>query len=108
MTSKDPFPIKLRVPHEIVAFIGGCHPQLKRKIRAGLRHTIAEPESGKPLKDDLEGLKSYRISRFRIVYRISSKRIIDIVTIGPRRTIYEETYRLIKKEAQTFPNETKS
>jgi mRNA interferase RelE/StbE len=100
MTSKVPFPIKLRVPHEIVAFIRGCHPQLKRKIRAGLQHIVSEPESGKSLRDELEGLKSYRISRFRIVYRISAKRIIDIVAIGPRRTIYEETYRLIKKEVE--------
>ena len=98
MRPKDPVQIKLKVPHEIVAFIRGCHPQLKRKIRAGLRHIMTEPESGKSLKDELEGLKSYRISRFRIVYRISAKRIIDIVAIGPRRTIYEETYRLIKKE----------
>ena len=86
------------MPHEIVAFIRGCHPQLKRKIRAGLRHIVTEPDSGKPLKDELEGLKSYRISKFRVVYRISTKRIIDIFAIGPRRTIYEETYRLIKKE----------
>jgi mRNA interferase RelE/StbE len=99
MTSKDPFRIKLRLPHEIVAFIRGCHPQLKRKIRARLRHIVTEPESGKSLKGDLEGLKSYRIRRFRINYRKSSKRIIDIVAIGPRRTIYEETYRIIKKQA---------
>ena len=98
MTSKDPFQVKLKVPHEVVAFIRGCHPQLKRKIRAGLRHIVTEPDSGKPLKDELEGLKSYRISKFRVVYRISTKRIIDIFAIGPRRTIYEETYRLIKKE----------
>ena len=91
--------IKLRVPVEIVAFIRGCHPQLKRKIRAGLQRILTEPESGKSLKDELEGLKSYRISRFRIIYRISSKKIIDVVTIGPRKTIYEETYRIIKKES---------
>jgi mRNA interferase RelE/StbE len=99
MTSQDSTRIKLRVPDEIVALIRGCHPQLKGKIRAGLRHIIVEPESGKSLKDDLDGLKSYRISRFRIVYRISSKRMIDVVAIGPRRTIYEETYKIIKKEA---------
>lgn len=90
--------MKLRVPGEIVALIRGCHPRLKRKIRAGLRHITAEPESGKSLKDNLEGLKSYRTSRFRIIYRVSSRRIIDIVAIGPRKTIYEETYRIIKNE----------
>ena len=91
--------IKLRVPDEIVIFIRSCHPQLKRKIRAGLQHIVSEPESGKSLKDELEGLKSYRISRFRIIYRISSKHTIDIVAVGPRKTIYEETYRIIKKES---------
>jgi mRNA interferase RelE/StbE len=91
--------LKLRVPVDIVGFIRGCHPQLKRKIRAGLQHIVTEPESGKSLKDELKGLKSYRISRFRIIYRISSKKIIDVVAIGPRKTIYEETYRIIKKES---------
>ena len=91
--------LKLRVPVEIVTFIRGCHPKLKRKIRAGLQQIVTEPESGKSLKDELEGLKSYPISRFRIIYRISSKQTIDIVAVGPRKTIYEETYRIIKKES---------
>ncbi len=91
--------LKLRVPDEIVAFIRGCHPQLKRKIKAGLQHIVTEPESGKSLRDELEGLNSYRISRFRIIYRISSKQTIDIVAIGPRKPIYAETYRIIKKES---------
>ena len=99
MASKYRSQKKLRVPDEIVALIRGCHPQLKRKIRAGLRQIVIEPEAGRSLKDELEGLRSYRISRFRIIYRISSKQIIDVVTIGPRKTIYEETYRIIKKEA---------
>ena len=99
MASKDRIRRKLRVPDEVVALIRGCHPQLKRKIRAGLRHILIEPESGKSLKDDLTGLKSYRISKFRIIYRISSKQTIEIVAVGPRRSIYEETYRIIKKES---------
>ncbi len=98
MAAKERTPKKLRVPDEIVALIRGCHPRLKRKIRAGLQHIVTDPESGKSLKDDLESLKSYRISRFRIIYRISSKQTIDVVAVGPRKTIYEETYKIIKKE----------
>ena len=98
MVPKERIQMKLRVPDDIVALIRGCHPDLKGKIRAGLRHIMAEPEFGKWLKDELEGLQSYRISRFRIIYRRSSPQIIDIVAIGPRKTIYEETYRIIKKE----------
>ena len=99
MASKDRIRRKLRVPDEIVALIRGCHPQLKRKIRAGLQHIVNEPEIGKSLKDELQGLKSYQISRFRIIYRISSKQTVDIIAVGPRKTIYEETYRIIKKES---------
>ena len=101
MASKHRIQRKIRVPDEIVALIRGCHPKLKRKIRAGIRHIMTEPESGKSLKDELEGLKSYPVSRFRIIYRISSKQIIDIIAVGPRRTIYEETYRIIKKESNS-------
>ena len=74
MASNDRIQKKLRVPDEIVALIRGCHPQLKRKIRAGLRHIVTEPDSGKSLKDELVGLRSYRISRFRIICRTSSKK----------------------------------
>lgn len=98
MASKDRIRRKLRVPDEIAALVRGCHPQLKRKIKAGLRNILTDPESGKSLKDELEGLKSYRISRFRIIYRISSEQTIDIVAVGPRKMIYEETYRIIKKD----------
>ena len=101
MVLKDPIRRKLRMPAEVVVLIRGCHPQLKRKIRAGLRHIVTEPDSGKSLKDELEGLKSYQISRFKIIYRLSSKQTIDIVAIGPRKAIYEETYRIIKKESNS-------
>ena len=100
MASNDRIRRRLKISDEIVTLIRGCHPQIKRKIRAGLRNIMADPESGKSLKDELEGLKSYRISRFRIIYRTSSKSIIDIVAVGPRRTIYEETYKIINRENQ--------
>jgi len=53
---------------------------------------------GRPFRqDELRGLNSFKVGRFRIIYKVAPKRIIEIVAIGPRRTIYEETYRLLKK-----------
>ena len=104
MAPKDPIRRKLRVPDEIVALIRGCHSQMKRKIRAGLNYIVIEPEVGKSIKDDLKGLRSYRLSRFRIIYRRSSKLIIDVIAVGPRKTIYEETYRIIKKRSTPIIN----
>ncbi|MDL2123748.1 MAG: type II toxin-antitoxin system RelE/ParE family toxin [Deltaproteobacteria bacterium] len=90
---------KLRVPDDIVQLVRGMHPRLKKKVKASLQAILSEPHSGKALRDELVGLRSFRVSRFRIVYKISSnKKKIEIVAIGPRDRIYEETFRIIKKE----------
>ena len=99
MISRSKTPNKLRIPDETADLIRSLHPQLKRKIKAGLRDILSNPHVGKSLKEDLEGLLSYRVGRFRIIYRIASKRIIELIAIGPRKTIYEETYIALKKEA---------
>jgi len=91
---------KLRVPDEIAALIRSMHPDLKRKIRGSLQTILSEPFAGKALRDELSGLRSFRVSRFRIIYRISKKQLIEVVTIGPRDRIYEETFRIISKQAK--------
>ncbi len=98
MARQHPKKTKLKIPGEIVTLIRECHPLLKRKIKAGLKHILRDPHIGKSLKADLEGLKSLRVGRFRIIYRISTERYVEIVTIGPRNIIYEETFRIIKRE----------
>ena len=89
---------KLRIPNDTVSLIRGLHPELKKKIRAALLEITDDPLSGKPLKDELHGLWSYRIKKIRIIYRVTEKKYIDITTIGPRKIIYEETYKLLKKK----------
>ena len=91
---------KLRVPDHLTEFIQGLHPELKRKIKGSLKNIATEPNSGKALKEELEGLRSFRVSRFRIVYQIAEPREIQIIAIGPRKRIYQETYRLIRKESK--------
>ena len=59
----------LRIPQHLVEFIRGLHPEIKRKVKGSLKMLMADPDAGKPLKDELEGLRSLRVSRFRIIYR---------------------------------------
>lgn len=90
---------RLKMSDETAGLIRSLHPHLKRKIKAGLQALLDDPLSGKSLKDELYGLQSLRVGRFRIIYKTSSEKgIIEIITIGPRKTIYEETLRLLKKE----------
>ena len=90
---------KLRVPDSVADLIRGLHPHLKKKIKSSLKIILSNPEEGKPLRDELAGLKSFRVSRFRIVYRVR-KNVVEIVAIGPRERIYEETFLLLKRESR--------
>ena len=95
-----PVHYKFRIPEYLVQFVRGLHPQIKRKLRVSLKAIASDPYSGKPLKDELDGLRSFRVSKFRIIYAIASKKEIQIIAVGPRKHIYEETYRIIRKETQ--------
>jgi mRNA-degrading endonuclease RelE of RelBE toxin-antitoxin system len=76
------------------------HPHLKKKVKASLKMTLTDPEYGKELKDELAGLRSFCVSSFRIIYKISKKQI-EIIAIGPRERIYEETFRLLSKKKKS-------
>ena len=89
---------KLVVPGHIRELIRMMHPSLKRKIKSSLKLLLSDPHSGKALMDELAGLRSFRVSSFRIIYRIKAPDRIELVAMGPRVRIYEETFRIIQKE----------
>jgi len=98
---KKPALYALRVPANVADVIRGLHPQIKRKLRAALAEILVNPHAGKALKAELEGLWSFRVGKFRIIYRITrraSTRNVDLIACGPRERIYEETYRLVSRE----------
>ena len=84
----------------MVGIIRGMHPHLKSKIKASLLTILADPNSGKAIRDELVGLRSFRVGHFRIIYRIASTKQIEVVAIGPRERIYEETFRLLNKKTE--------
>jgi len=90
---------RLKIPDETADLLRTLHPDLKRKVKAALQTVLNDPLSGKVLKDELEGLLSFKVGKFRVIYKIvKDKGIIEVVAIGPRKTIYEETFRLLKRE----------
>ena len=91
---------KLVVPGDIRELIRTMHPSLKKKVKSSLKMILSDPHLGKALMDELAGLRSLRVSSFRIVYRIRDPERIELVAIGPRGRIYEETFRIIQKEAR--------
>ena len=90
-----------RIPDDVAALIRGLHPDLKRKIRSALEDLLDEPTIGKILRDELAGLRSCRVARFRIIYRVAGT-VIEVVAVGPRQTIYEETWRKVRRSHRSF------
>ena len=86
-------PRRLRISDEISDRIRSLHPNLKRKIRATIDGLLSDAARGKQLRGQLLGFNSVRVGRFRVVYRVVQD-IVEILTIGPRRTVYDEAERL--------------
>src|SRR4030043_357828 len=64
-----------------------------------IKKGLSALKKGKAKLYTLEGLQSIKVGKFRVIYKTATdKRIIQVVAIGPRKTIYEETLRLLQRE----------
>lgn len=89
----------VRIPPAVASFVRHLHPNIKRRIRAALKELESDPHLGKPLKEDLQDLWSYRVSYYRIVYRIKREQItIEIIEIAERNIVYQRVLEYLKRE----------
>jgi mRNA interferase RelE/StbE len=73
-------------------------PDIKRAVRAAVRELIANPDAGETLHGELEGLRKYRVRRYRVIYRMDrAAKVINILAVGQRRSIYEEVAELLRQ-----------
>ena len=63
-------------------------PEFKHKVKSALRSLAQDPYQAKELKEELAGLRSYRIGRTRLILRIAGT-VVEVVAFGPRSDIYE-------------------
>jgi mRNA interferase RelE/StbE len=88
------------IPPHVAEIIRSLHPDLKQSIKAAIRAIAADPACGVPLRRELEGLRKYRVRRFRIVYAVDQKAgAIRLMAIGHRRWIYEELTERVRKKS---------
>ena len=92
-------PFRPDIPPHVAEIIRSLHPDLKRSIKAAVRAIAGNPECGESLQRELDGLRKFRVRRFRIVYAVDRKtRVIRLMAVGHRRHVYEElTARLRHK-----------
>lgn len=93
-------PFRPDIPPHMADVIRSLHPDLKQLIKSAIRAIAADPECGEPLQRELDGLRKYRVRRFRIVYAIHQKmRVIRLMAVGHRRFVYEELTEQIRRKA---------
>jgi len=80
---------RLDIPPHVADMIRALPSEVKRGVKEALRLLARDPAAGEPLRRDLEGYWKYRVRRFRIVYQ-PRYRVVRVVAVGHRRTIYEE------------------
>jgi mRNA interferase RelE/StbE len=91
-------PFSPDIPPHGAEVIRSLHPDLKRSIKSAVRAIAADPECGTPLKRELDGLRKYRVRRFRIVYAVDQKtRIIRLMAVGHRRHVHEELTERLRR-----------
>lgn len=84
-------PFRPDIPPPVAEVIRSLHPDLKRSIKSAVRAIASDPECGEPLLRELDGLWTFRVRRFRIVYAIDrNTRTIRLIAVGHRRHIYDE------------------
>ena len=89
------------IPPHVAIVIRTLHPDLKQLIKSAIRAISTNPECGEPLKRELEGLRKYRVRRFRIVYAVDHKRrVIRLMAVGHRRSVYEELTERIRGKSR--------
>ena len=87
---------RIEIPRALRDLIRHLPPELKAKVKPALRSIADDPYRAKELRDELAGLRSYRIGRVRVIYRIVGS-MVQIVALGPRAYIYERAAAELSK-----------
>ena len=67
--------------------LAGLEQRILDRLKASVRELAGNPLLGKKLKGDSEGLRSYRLGSYRIVYRFT-RELGEIISADHRKDIY--------------------
>ena len=89
----------LVIPPSVETVVAHLSPEIKRRLRNALEAIQEDPHLGKPLREELSGFRSFRVNRYRIVYRIHHGKIeIQVIDIALRSVIYEHVLNWLRHQ----------
>jgi len=88
--------LSARYTPEGARLISKLPPEIKRLVRSAIDTLLTEPTVGTELTGELVGYRSYRVRRYRIIYRINEDEpCVDVYHVGHRRDVYETLRTLL-------------
>jgi addiction module RelE/StbE family toxin len=85
-----------RYTPECARLISKLPPEIKRLVRSTIDALLATPTVGTELTGELDGYRSQRVRRYRIIYRMNEKEAgIEVYHVGHRRDVYETLRSLL-------------
>ncbi len=88
----------LRLTPEAHALYSHLSPAVKKHIKRALQEIVGTPFAGKALQAELSGYWSYRIQRYRIVYRFNeAENMLEVIHFGHLRHIYERLKAMLQQ-----------
>ena len=86
----------LKFTEETARILSKLHPNNKKLIIQALAELAENPYAGNDLQEEFYGFKSFKLKRFRVLYKINEEdNTIQIYHIGHRKDVYEQFHRLL-------------
>jgi len=82
-----PNPRDVRLSRRAEKALLALDARLQERVKEAIRELAGSPLSGKKLKGEFEGLRSYRLGPLRIVYRFT-KDLLEVVFVDYRKDAY--------------------
>ena len=81
---------------EAVRLIATLPPEIKKLVRSSIDTLLEKPHTGSELTGELEGYRSLKAKRYRIIYRLNdAENSVEIYLVGHRRDVYETLRSLL-------------
>ena len=92
--------LRVRFTPEAAELLSTFHPENKKQIKAAIKELCQDPYSGGDLEEELSGFKSYKMKRYRILYKLNeAENVIEVYHVGHRRDVYDQFRLLLNKLA---------
>jgi addiction module RelE/StbE family toxin len=90
-----------RFTPEAARLIATLPPEVKKLVRSSIDTLLAKPHTGSELTGELEGYRSLKAKRYRIIYRLNDAETrVEIYLVGHRRDVYETLRSLLRRVEQ--------